>query len=132
MKQIVFILLFGLISLCGNSQTLKEFTAKDAYTHVIERDSCSSVLIDGRSESMFSDKHIEGAINIDAFQEDIEVHLMPFMEKEQIIVYCSNQRRAELIIDFLHKLEFSGEIIFINDGINGWIASGYETVSNKS
>lgn len=129
MKRTLFITGFILLSFCGNSQTLKDFTASNAFDIVKQRDTTSSILIDGRNEDMFSEKHISGAVNIDAFQENVENALTPFLENKQIIVYCSNHKRAELIVDKLFQLKFKGEIVFINDGINGWIASGYETIS---
>jgi rhodanese-related sulfurtransferase len=129
MKQILFITGFFLLSFCGNSQTVKDYTANNAFEIIKQRDTTSSILIDGRNEDMFKSKHIFGAVNIDAFQENVENALTPLLENKQIIVYCTNYKRAELIVDILFQLKFKGEIVFINDGINGWIASGYETIS---
>lgn len=77
---------------------------------------------------MFAEKHIAGSINIDAFQDSITLDLKSFLKVKEIIVYCSNRKRAELIIEKLKELNYSGDIVFISDGINGWIAAGFEIV----
>lgn len=112
----------------ANSQTVKEILAKDAFELVVSRDTANTILIDGRSSEMFAEKHIEGAIHIDAFQDSLSTELKNYLKVKEIIVYCSNRKRAEFIIEKLKELNFSGEIIFISDGINGWISAGYTTV----
>ena len=125
MKQLLFILS---IFVCVNAYAgdIKKIEAKDAYEMVQNRNLKKSVLIDGRSAEMFSEKHIEGAVNIDAFQENVEQKLKSYLRKKQIIVYCSNFRRAELIVEKLQEMNYKREIVFISDGINGWIANGFE------
>lgn len=112
----------------ANSQTLKEIQAKDALEFVENRDTLNTILMDGRSAAMFAEKHIAGAINIDAFQDSLTTELKSFLKVKEIIVYCSNRKRAELIIEKLKDLDYSGDIVFISDGINGWIAAGFEIV----
>ncbi|MDD2413468.1 MAG: rhodanese-like domain-containing protein [Bacteroidales bacterium] len=112
----------------ATSQTVKEIQAKDAFELVVSRDTANTILIDGRSFEMFAEKHIAGAINIDAFQDSITLDLKSFLKVKEIIVYCSNRKRAELIVEKLKELNYSGDIVFISDGINGWIAAGFEIV----
>ncbi|MDD2346615.1 MAG: rhodanese-like domain-containing protein, partial [Bacteroidales bacterium] len=95
------------------------------------RDTLNAILVDGRSAAMFAEKHIAGAINIDAFQDSLMTELENFLNVKEIIVYCSNRKRAELIIGKLKDLSYSGEIIFISDGINGWIAAGFDIIENE-
>lgn len=119
MKNLLFILS---IFVCVNAQAgdIKKMEAKDAYELVQNRNLKKTVLIDGRSAEMFSEKHIAGAINIDAFQEKLKLELKRYGRKKQIIVYCSNHRRAELIIEELKEMNYKKEIVFISDG-NKWL-----------
>lgn len=126
-------IIFG-ISLCFacSSHKISRIPANDALKAVTKRNPRSSVLIDGRSAAMFSEKHIQGAVNIDAFQDSADDQLKAFLDRKEIIVYCSNSRRAELIISKLDSFGFTKNIIFITDGINGWISAGHETVNNTN
>lgn len=118
--------------LCANakSQSLEIVNAKEAFELVSARDTLNTIIVDGRSDVMFAEKHIEGAINIDAFSDLATTELKKHLETNNIIVYCTNQRRAELLIEKLNELQYNGKIIFIIDGLNTWISLGYETVSD--
>ncbi len=51
-----------------------------------------------------------------------------YLQAQEIIVYCTNTRRANLISETLKELHFGGEITVISDGITGWISAGFKTV----
>ncbi|MDD2386944.1 MAG: rhodanese-like domain-containing protein [Bacteroidales bacterium] len=116
--------------LCANakSQSLEIVNAKEASEIVNCRNTINTIIIDGRSDVMYAEKHIKGAINIDAFSDSATTELKKHLETKEIIVYCTNQRRAELLIEKLNELQYNGKIIFIIDGLNTWISLGYETV----
>jgi len=111
------------------AQTIRELPAIDAHEIIINLNSSKDVLIDGRSQAMFEDAHIQNAVNIDAFASDLNSKLKPYLSKERIVVYCTNQNRSLKLIDALSLLKYQGEILFVNDGINGWKANHFETVS---
>ena len=124
--------LIGCLLFCSSivyCQNITKLAAKDALEIVTEKDT-GTVLIDGRSASMFAEKHIEGAINIDAFAEEASKKLKSYLNTRTIIVYCSNHRRSEMLIEKLNELQYNGEIVFITDGINGWIYSGFAIKTN--
>lgn len=125
MKKLLLVGCLLLSSLLIYCQNITKLAAKDALEIVTNRDT-GTVLIDGRSASMFAEKHIEGAINIDAFAEESSKKLKSYLNTKTIIVYCSNHRRSEMLIEKLKELQYNGEIVFITDGINGWISSGFE------
>ncbi len=80
------------------------------------------LLIDGRTDKMFSEGHIENAINIDADDENLQQLLEEHAGEPVIAVYCTTIRRTTKIVNTL--LEFyTGEIIYIKDGITGWKAN---------
>jgi rhodanese-related sulfurtransferase len=112
------------------SQTIKEVKASDAFEIVTNRNLESTIMIDGRSAEMFAEKHIEGAINIDAFQDFLTTELENYLKVNEIIVYCTNSRRAELIIENLKEMHYNGKITFISDGLNAWITAGFGTVNS--
>ncbi|MCK5823520.1 MAG: rhodanese-like domain-containing protein [Bacteroidales bacterium] len=115
-----FLMIIGLLTgLLANSQEVKKILAKDTLKIINNRDITKTIMIDGRSAEMFSEKHIEGAIHIDAFQYSITTKLKKHLSSKQIIVYCTNHRRAELITEKPEELKYKGEIIFIIDSING-------------
>lgn len=128
MKHFFAMLCCFLFVVNASCQTLQKIQAKDALQLVEARDTLNAILVDGRSAAMFAEKHIAGAINIDAFQDSLTTELKNFLKAKEIIVYCSNRKRSELIIEKLKELDYSGDIVFISDGINGWIAAGFEIV----
>ncbi len=124
-----FTLIFGFFfCINANSQRIHEVLAKDAYEMVTNRDDVNSILIDGRNSEMFAEQHIEGSIHMDAFQDSLITKLGKYLQAQEIIVYCTNTRRANLISETLKELHFGGEITVISDGITGWISAGFKTV----
>lgn len=121
--------IIGSLILCLNvkCQTVEKVKAKDAFEMVCNRDMVNTILLDGRSEEMYAEKHIVSAINIDAFDDFLSEQLKDYLQKDEIIVYCTNHDRAEIIIKELKELQYQGNIVFISDGINGWISAGYTT-----
>lgn len=116
---------------CLYSQTIEKIEAINAYNIVNNRDSVNTILIDGRSKEMFAEKHIKNAINIDSFGDSLSYKLEKYIGKNEVVVYCTNQRRAEIIIEKLFQLQYQGNIVFISDGITGWINADYPTISSK-
>jgi rhodanese-related sulfurtransferase len=129
MKTVVLIVYSLIFCLNKTCQTVDKIVAKEAFLIINIRDTVNTALIDGRSAEMFAEKHIKGAINIDAFKESLSNELKSYLGKEEIIVYCTNHKRAELITEQLEELQYQGKIMFITDGINGWISAGFSTVS---
>jgi len=130
MKLYITIICCFILCLNAKSQSIERIMAIDAFEFVQLRDTTNTIIIDGRSDEMFANEHIQGAINIDAFSDLLNPELKKHLEAEQIIVYCTNQNRAELIIEKLKEFQYDGKIIFIADGISAWISLGYKTVSN--
>ncbi len=128
MHRIIISCICLMFAYSGFSQETVKVKAKDALEIIKNRDRATSVIIDGRSEEMFLKKHIAGAIYIDAFQKDVSEKLTPFLEKREIIVYCTSNKRAGILVQKLEELKYGGKIIFITDGIKGWIAAGYKTI----
>lgn len=131
MKKLV-ILLIILMPFGVKSQNIQRVSASESLLLIEELHSEKEVLVDCRSDEMYREKHIRRAINIDAFHESAETALLPLLEKERIILYCTNINRSEIIAEKLKKLEYNGKIIIVDDGINGWIDNGFATEAGNA
>ncbi len=119
-KQILFIT-FMLMTCFINAQTIKKVTSLDFYEQLDSlNNSESTIIIDARGSRMFSEGHISGAINIDAFSDDMQTQLMEYIGTKTIVVYCKENTRSETIIKTLEENKFTGIIIDIIDGFTGW------------
>jgi len=107
------------------SQKLTAVTSQeffDNYLHLLNDD--ESLVIDGRTQRMFSGGHLKNAVNIDADDPDLLTLLQQHLNEPQIVVYCTNVRRTIKIVSTLIEI-YDGNIIFITDGIKGWKQNGY-------
>ncbi|MDZ7777990.1 MAG: rhodanese-like domain-containing protein [Bacteroidales bacterium] len=128
MKQL---LLCSLLVFFGNllmAQTVTKVTSLEAYPLMKKANNEQSIIIDGRSPSMYNSGHIKNAIQINAFSEDAAKKLARYVNKKQIIVYCTTNNRSQTLIKKLKRLGYRGEIIFITDGIKGWKSHGLKTI----
>jgi rhodanese-related sulfurtransferase len=131
MKQIyIWIVPFFCVAL--SAQSIRKVNAIDAKPLLSTLNDSVSVIIDGRSPSMFASGHIADAVNIDAYTDTAKQNLEVFLEKKHIVLYCTTQNRSELLMDFLQELGFNGEIIVITDGITGWKCNNYDIVTEIS
>ncbi len=94
----------------------------DNYLHLLEDG--NALIIDGRTQRMFSGGHLKNAINIDADDPDLLTLLQQHLNEPQIVVYCTTVRRTIKIVSTLIDI-YDGNIIFISDGIRGWLQNGY-------
>lgn len=91
------------------------------YMHLADDE--ETVIIDGRTHEMFSDGHLRNAINIDADEPHLIALLAEHLHRPRIVVYCTTVRRTGDIVFALQSI-YSGDIIFIYDGIKGWKSNG--------
>ncbi len=130
MKHFSAIILVILLSTGLSGQTITKINLQEAHTLLNSGQNTPECIIDGRTAAMFASGHIENAVNINAFDDNADEQLVEYLTCNPLMVYCTNQRRAETIIEILKNLGYRNEIIFMADGINGWKANGYETTSS--
>ena len=119
-KQILFIA-FMFITCFIQAQTIKNVTSLEFYEQLDSlNNSESMIIIDSRNNRKYSEGHISGAINIDAFSDDMQTQLMEYISTKIIVVYCKENTRSETIIKALNENKFAGIIIDITDGFTGW------------
>jgi rhodanese-related sulfurtransferase len=131
MKHFSALLLVILLSTGLSAQTITKINSEEAYNLINTGKDTPECIIDGRTAAMFASGHIENAVNINAFDDNADELLVEYLTCTPVMVYCTNQRRAETIIEKLKNLGYRNEIIFMSDGINGWKANGYKTTSSK-
>ena len=131
MKHFSAIILVILLSNGLSGQSITKINSQEAYSLLNSGQNPPECIIDGRTADMFTSGHIENAVNINAFENNADEQLIEYLTCTPLMVYCTNQRRAETIIEKLKNLGYRNEIIFMSDGINGWKANGYEIISSK-
>ncbi|TVQ14739.1 MAG: hypothetical protein EA361_07050 [Bacteroidetes bacterium] len=92
------------------------------YLHLLEDG--KTVVIDGRTQRMFSEGRLKNAINIDADDPNLIPLLQQYLDEPLIVVYCTTVRRTTDIVNTLRGM-YEGEIIYISDGIRGWQRNGF-------
>ncbi|NCC18821.1 MAG: hypothetical protein EOM29_07770 [Bacteroidia bacterium] len=124
-KTLAFIFIALLITNVTKSQNLVEINSQEAY-NLIKKINFNSIIIDARDSMMYSNGHIEKAINIDAFNQNSETKIKEYLNRDKIIIYCTNNNRSNTLLELLKKLNYKGEIIIIKDGMMGWLNNEFE------
>lgn len=122
-------ILFLFIFFWGQSmhaQTVVNITSANAKPLLENTTGENLVIIDGRDSRMFSEGYIKGAININAFDEKAPLLLAQHLQKDSLLVYCTNCNRTNRINEMLKESGYRGTIINMTDGITGWKNNHYE------
>jgi rhodanese-related sulfurtransferase len=77
-------------------------------------------LIDARSPEMFTTGHIVNAIQIDAYAADVAERVTPLLQKDTLFLYCTTNKRIQVIREILTGQGFTGALFIMTDGITGW------------
>ncbi len=120
-------LVYSFVLVCGmvNSQQVTAVSSQEfyeKYRHLL--DDGEALIIDGRTERMYSAGHLKNAINIDADDPRLIPLLEKHLDEPLIVVYCTTVRRTHKIVNTLRDM-YDGEIIYISDGLRGWQLNGF-------
>ncbi len=120
-------LVCSFVMACGdvNSQQVTAVSSQEyyeKYRHLL--DDGEALIIDGRTEQMYSAGHLKNAINIDADDPRLISLLEQHLDEPLIVVYCTTVRRTHKIVNTLLGM-YDGEIIYITDGLRGWQLNGF-------
>ncbi len=74
------------------------------------------IIIDVRTAEEFKDGHIEGAVNISYFEEDLWEQLTKFGKHETFFIYCRTGRRSIRVCTLMKNGGFDEDKIFNLDG----------------
>lgn len=124
-KIIFFVFVFSFQ--CLSAQNIDTVKSDDVFS-LLSSKNYNKTIIDGRDSAMFYSGHIKNAIYIDAFSQDLNKSIQPYLTEDTLIVYCTNNRRSEIIIEKLKLLKFKGLIIYMQDGLNGWKENKFDII----
>ncbi|MEZ4907750.1 MAG: rhodanese-like domain-containing protein [Saprospiraceae bacterium] len=83
----------------------------------------SYIIIDGRSPEDYNNGHIDQAINIDAMNNISLINLYKYKSKSILFIYCEFNVRSKLIVEYLYKLNYTGEIYILSEGYSKIISN---------
>jgi rhodanese-related sulfurtransferase len=105
-------------------------TVKSDYIYaLLSSNNFNKTIIDGRDSAMFCSGHIKNAVVIDAFSKELSKNLQKYLAEDTLIVYCTKNRRSNIIIENLKLLNYKGLVIYMQDGLTGWKENKFEIVT---
>ena len=133
-KKTMVLILFILLSLslflvgCAKEDNIKNITPSEAYTLLQEnKDNPNFHLLDVRTLEEFSEEHIEGAINIDYYQDSFREDIDSLEKENTYLIYCGSGKRGGMALDIMKELEFK-EAYNIEGGLGNCQEEGFEIV----
>ena len=81
--------LFFLIVHISFAQEIVQVNSREAQEMLNDMDKSKTTIIDGRTSEMFDEGHIYNAININAFSENVNNKLKKYINKKQLVIYCT-------------------------------------------
>ena len=122
MKKIITFLLttLGLTTACGQ----QNFENADVKTFAELTEDPAAVVLDVRTPEEFAEGHLEGAINIDQYEEDfMEKAKARLLADKTIAIYCRSGRRSA---NACGRLAAEGyKCVNLKGGILAWTKIGY-------
>ena len=125
---------FALILIIFLAGCYKDFSPQDSdfdisatEAHQMIKDNADNsyfVLIDVRSESEFSEKHIDNAVLIPNNSPDLGKALSNLDKNKTYLLYCLVGGRSSSLLREMENMGFE-KVYNLNDGILGWESEGY-------
>jgi len=112
-----------------NEQTfIKDVSVKEA-NELIQKyfKSGDLIILDVRTDSEYKSGHLEGAINIDYYSENLETLLNKLDKTKPILVYCKSGARSRRTTNIMEGLGFK-KIYNMEGGILDWEYEGLPAV----
>jgi rhodanese-related sulfurtransferase len=130
-KKTITILIGICLSAIAYTQTVVPVDVTKAKIIIESAHSKGYVLIDGRSKTMYNEGHIQGAIVIDAYSDNVPEQLTDYLKADTIVVYCTVNNRSRIITNLLKEAQFDGVIITVTNGITAWKEHGFPIIKNE-
>ena len=89
------------------------------------------IILDFRTNEMFDESHIAGAIRHDVFLPDIDDWLKALDREKTYLIYCTLGHRSGIALEKMKEMGFVN-ILHMHEGISRWKRLGYETVSGNT
>lgn len=122
MKQVSLFILLILTS-CLQAEGFGNISADRAY-EIINHPNSQVVILDIRTPEEYESGHIEGALNIDYYNENFKSELEKLDPEKQYLVYCRSGSRSG---NSMQLFEIAGlkKVYNMRGGINSWKERGY-------
>jgi rhodanese-related sulfurtransferase len=108
----------------SNTSRVQDVTSREAFNLIQEnKNNPDFIILDVRTESEFSDGHIEGALNIDVNLPSFREEMGKLNINDTYLVYCRTGNRSRAALRIMEELGFKN-IYHIANGITEWINAG--------
>ncbi|MDP6922373.1 MAG: rhodanese-like domain-containing protein [Lutibacter sp.] len=124
--RIVFLASLILFACTGKQTTDKAEVAVLAPA-VFKVKSVGHTLVDIRSPEEFASGHLQGAVNINYFDENFLTQLATFNKEQPLFIYCRSGNRTAKASPAIRASGFQ-KLYDLAGGIKQWKASGYPLV----
>lgn len=111
------------------SESVTDINAYEAKLLIEEnRDNPEFVILDIRTPAEYGEGHIEGAVNLDFYEQSFKDDLGKLDKNKTYLLHCRSGSRSGNTVPVLKNLGFT-DIQHLNKGFDEWSSVGYETVS---
>lgn len=112
----VFVVLFA--AGCSNAQDATYDLTVDQFEQKI-KELDNELLLDVRTPGEFKEGHVEGAVNIDYYNDSFSAQLDSLDKTKPVLVYCRSGSRSAKAAEILRQKGFK-DVYEMNEGIIGW------------
>lgn len=113
----------------AESQTIVvDVSAGEAHTLIQENQGDASfVILDVRTPEEYDEGHIEGAVNLNFYDDDYREQLENLDRDDTYLLFCRSGNRSGQTLDIMEELEFM-TIYHMTGGMNEWNGEGLPVV----
>jgi rhodanese-related sulfurtransferase len=118
LKVLMLSVVVALFSSCSNAQNTSYDLTVDQFEQKI-KDLDNELLLDVRTPEEYNEGHVEGAINIDYYNETFSAQMDSLDKSKPVLVYCRSGSRSAKAAEILRQKGFK-EVYEMKEGIIGW------------
>lgn len=111
-RLLVLFVLGGLLASCTESK-------KIPITDVSSEDLESAIILDVRTPEEYAEGHLEGAINMDWYEQDFTQMLESIPKDEKVYVYCKIGGRSAMAAKLMDSLGYKN-VVDLAGGYDAW------------
>ena len=126
MKKNVFLLLTVLFLSCGRNASSQSSLSPDDFETRIET-GAGILLLDVRTPEEYQGGHLQGAQNINFYDDDFEQQLARLDKTGTVLVYCEKGGRSASAAEQLTRSGFKN-VFDLSGGIQAWKKAGKPVV----
>ncbi len=126
--KLTILLFVAVLSISCNTKSKSQSDSISVITPTeFKEKSVSHTIIDVRTPQEFSEGHIDGAVNINFFDETFLDQIAKYEKKEPLFIYCKSGNRSGKAAKKITDLGFK-QVYDLDGGILNWIKNNNETV----